>query len=552
MRHLGSAAAAWDAMRRPDTELYRGGRLTTAENWRDAVRPALTSVEQGFLDASLAAEDARLEATQKQLHKERRMVRRLTWLSAGTAGFAVIALVAGLFAGYQSNLAETNAVVSEARRTAALSLEEPDLDRALLLAVEAIRLWDDPEMRVNLVRVISRAPRMVSITRIPEAGVSTSSMSLGQDGSRASVIDSDGDVRLFDLDARTQLGEYAPFANSVVTSAVDPGSGEVAFSEVAGVCADARCDFQRTGTLDLAGGGGNGVTTFEAMGRMAADVEFSADGSLFAAIAPIPASAAPANVALWRTDDEGRVAPILLDLEALGTVPAGWSGTATQLAAVKFSPDGSLLYASGFGPTFAFDTVTGQKVSQIEGDGILAVSPDGRRVAVRDGVLAVRIVDTLGEVDSTVIAVASFPDAADFSPDGRQLAVADGARVVVSDVASGATTETLPMDNGEVSAVQFRPSGDLVTATADGAIITWDVGDWSDDFRTTRSVRPLALGDEDERTIHVEQFDGQTEVVVAEPEVWEAHACEVAGHALSVQEWVELFGDRPYTPACSR
>ena len=28
MRHLGSAAAAWDAMERPDSELYRGGRLT--------------------------------------------------------------------------------------------------------------------------------------------------------------------------------------------------------------------------------------------------------------------------------------------------------------------------------------------------------------------------------------------------------------------------------------------------------------------------------------------------------------------------------------------
>ena len=71
MRHLGSAAAAWDAMARPDSELYRGGRLTTAQHWRDAVDPALTAVEREFLDASAAHETAGLAAAQRQLRKER-------------------------------------------------------------------------------------------------------------------------------------------------------------------------------------------------------------------------------------------------------------------------------------------------------------------------------------------------------------------------------------------------------------------------------------------------------------------------------------------------
>ena len=85
MRHLGSAAAAWDAMGRPDSELYRGGRLTAAQHWRDAVGPALTAVEREFLDASAANETAGLAAAQKQLRKERRMVRRLSWVSVGAA-----------------------------------------------------------------------------------------------------------------------------------------------------------------------------------------------------------------------------------------------------------------------------------------------------------------------------------------------------------------------------------------------------------------------------------------------------------------------------------
>ena len=74
-------------------------------------------------------------------------------------------------AGFQANLAGERATVAEARRVAALALDEPDFDRALLLAVEAIHLWDDSETRVNLVRVISRAPRVTSISRIPEDGV---------------------------------------------------------------------------------------------------------------------------------------------------------------------------------------------------------------------------------------------------------------------------------------------------------------------------------------------------------------------------------------------
>ena len=252
MRHLSATAAAWDAMGRPDSELYRGGRLTTAQHWRDAVDPALTAVEREFLDASAAHETAGLAAAQDQLRKERRMVRRLSWVSAGAATLAIATVTAGLIAGFQANLAGERATVAEARRVAALAIEEPDFDRALLLALEAIGLWDDSETRVNLVRVFSRAPRLTSIIRIQEDGVTPVSMSLAEDGTRASVIDSDHDVRLFDLDDRSQLAEYAPFSRLVVTSAIDPVTGAVAVSETSDPCNEARCDFRRTATLDLA------------------------------------------------------------------------------------------------------------------------------------------------------------------------------------------------------------------------------------------------------------------------------------------------------------
>jgi hypothetical protein len=101
MRHLSAAAAAWDAMGRPDSELYRGSRLATAQQWRDAAGPALTAVERAFLDASAAHRTAGLAAAHMQL-QERRMVRRLSWMSAAAAALAIVAVSASLFAGFQT------------------------------------------------------------------------------------------------------------------------------------------------------------------------------------------------------------------------------------------------------------------------------------------------------------------------------------------------------------------------------------------------------------------------------------------------------------------
>ena len=80
-------------------------------------------------------------------------------------------------------------------------------------------------------------------------------------------------------------------------------------------------------------------------------------------------------------------------LPELGDRIPGAPNWANAFGRVRFSPDGSRLYASGFGPTAIFDTPTGALVGEIAGDGILAVSPDGGSVLVRDGRTAVRIVD---------------------------------------------------------------------------------------------------------------------------------------------------------------
>ncbi|WP_457962671.1 hypothetical protein M1E17_14220 [Arthrobacter sp. D1-29] len=547
MRHLGSAATAWDAMGRPNSELYRGGRQTAAQQWRDAANPALTVVEREFLEACAAAETAGLAATQRQLSKERSMVRRLSWVSAGAAGLAIVAITASLVAGFQANLAGERATVAEARRVAATALEDPDFDRALLLAVEAIQIWDSTETRTNLVRVFARAPRITSITRIQEDGVTPASMSLEKNGTRASVIDSDDDLRLFDLANRSQLGDYSPTGGMMAATAVDPVSGTVAFSQALGLCEALPCVRGRTGTLDLANGGRSGLETYQGLAGAAADVEYSPDGSLFAALATTLWFEPSGSVALWRGGGD----PMLLDLNASGSDPGGASEWGGQFGAVKFAQDGSRLYASRLGPTVVFDTSSGTEIDRIAGNGLLAVSPDGHRILVRDGLLAVRMVDSSGTAAPMTVPLSVFPSVADFSPDGHHFAVASGNRVVVVNTETGDIAETLRNHDGSVTAVEFRSTGELVTAGADGAIITWDLGDWSAKFRNDPFSGSVPfVGENDERTLVLEQSDGSTQVVVAEPAAWEDRACRIAGRVLTEQEWGDLLGARPYSPAC--
>jgi WD40 repeat protein len=90
LRHLSLAADTWDAMGRPDAELYRGVRLTRAMEWRERATPHLNAAEREFLDASQRHADYQREAARRR----RRAVT--TALVAGvvvTATLAAFALV---------------------------------------------------------------------------------------------------------------------------------------------------------------------------------------------------------------------------------------------------------------------------------------------------------------------------------------------------------------------------------------------------------------------------------------------------------------------------
>ena len=229
--------------------------------------------------------------------------------------------------------------------------------------------------------------------------------------------------------------------------------------------------------------------------------------------------------------------------------PDPFSDQVFDFSAVKFSPDGLRMYVSGSRTTIVLETATGEELHRIAGNGILAISPDGSRIAVRDGARAVRIVDPTGVAAPTTVSLTSFPWAADFDPASPQLAIA-AAGVVVASTTTGEITETLVGHDGRVSAAEFRPTGELVTAGIDGAIITWNLGDWSADLPGSVVLRHQMWIEPNERTVMLKETAGGWQHVVSEPAVWEEHACRIAGRVLTEQEWAEFMGPRSYAPAC--
>ena len=94
-RHLAGAADAWDAMGRPDSELYRGARLGRTLEWRERATPDLNDTEAAFLDASVALAESEDPRRRDPGRARAQVNRRLRGALAGVGVLLLLALVAG-------------------------------------------------------------------------------------------------------------------------------------------------------------------------------------------------------------------------------------------------------------------------------------------------------------------------------------------------------------------------------------------------------------------------------------------------------------------------
>ena len=174
--HLSAAADAWEALGRPDSELYRGVRLARALDWRADDGTALTEVERQFLEASSHHAEVEQQSIVERARAQARLIRRLRIVLGGAAVLLVLALVAGVLAVIQSDRANENAaraeqaaVSADARRVGARSQLTDDISLSLLLAAAGVRLDDSPETRANLVAALAERPTLVR-SAPPEGG----------------------------------------------------------------------------------------------------------------------------------------------------------------------------------------------------------------------------------------------------------------------------------------------------------------------------------------------------------------------------------------------
>ncbi len=551
-RRLTDAAREWAVAKSEDKDgyLYSGAPLAVSREWVRLHADELGSAEAEFLAAS---EQAERQREQDALENERRLrgsaeaaaarQSRLGYrllVTASVAGvLAITSCALAVWANKARNDAEaalaklddasreelrnqqraiTLANLADSRRIAYLSASERDkhLDRAVLLAVEALRIDDSIEARSSLFDALLKRPEITSFLHTPEPN-------------SLSVV--------FSPDGKTLAAGYASATS---------GRGGVVLWEVAS--RELKADL----SLITAEGG-------------AASVAFSPDGKTLAT--GYKGGSVAGGVVLWDVDRRERLADKSLDIAEAG------------VESVAFSPDGKTL-AAGYGGRSVAGGVVFWDVSRRQwlaakpltvaegGVESVAFSPDGKTLAAgyasaadgRGGVVLWDVArhERLGN-KSLVVTEAGVESVA-FSHVVGTLAAASGHGVVLWDVdnRNWVAERRLAVEDGLVRSVAFAPDGKTLGAGYSGAagkggVVLWNLGRSErllSDPLTIANGEPQSVAfDAGGKTIAVAYRGGAAGGVVlwnVDLKSWLEQAEKFATRNLSHREWRQYFPDRPY------
>jgi WD40 repeat protein/DNA-binding SARP family transcriptional activator len=456
-RHLIGAAREWEMGGRDPGELYRGARLTAALDWAREHHADLNQLERAFLEASRTAAEREVTDARRRAEREARTSRRLRGLLAGLAGVLVLALVAGGFAlalrsraERQTLVAQRQTVVAESRRLGAQALLEGDLDRSLLLAVEAVHLDDSVDSRSALLTSLLRSRQALRVLR--GDGNQLQNVTLSPDGRTLAAGDNAGSTDLWDTRTGRRLHS--------------PSGWLLAFTR------DGR--LLTTGTFttggylaelwlwDLAPRRIVRVLTMPGEHQDIVEAAFSSDGRFLAA------GTSRGFLIVWDVTSGTRLGPVLRYAHE-----PGLSGN------LAFASEGTRLYTSvQGGKTIVWDVTRRRRVRTIPLGGMLAVSRDGKTLALgqHDGSIILADAAT-GQRRRVLTAHSAAVTRLAFSRDGGSLAsVSDDRTAILWDVATGKTRETLRGHAGSVTGVAFSPDGrTLYTSSLDDSVIAWDL-----------------------------------------------------------------------------
>ena len=140
------------------------------------------------------------------------------------------------------------------------------------------------------------------------------------------------------------------------------------------------------------------------------------------------------------------------------------------------------------------------------------------------------------------------------SPDGRTLAVGGWTSVVrLIDVRTGKLLHELDLAGRGAFTLEFTPDGRTLAVSGwENVASLWDVATGTQigprltagSRRTTLDVSPDGL------RLLMTASNGEGAVWDIDPELWERRACAIANRTLTPEEWAEFLPGRPYEPAC--
>ncbi len=378
---------------------------------------------------------------------------------------AVIASGSAVAARNQRDKAQARARVSLSRQLASDSTlaRSANLDRSLLLGVEAVRASPTVQARGALFAALQHDPGLVGY----HSGGSVGGVAFSADGKTMATGGTDGGV-LWDAQRFRRLRDPIPC-----------GGQEDALT----------CGFRlsQDGNTLAIGGRDASVTLWDVPGwrprlvlrlpspsggQVAKDDRFAVESLDVSRNSRFVAAATHVGAAVWDLET-GQVL-------SQGLAPPEDENDSRDVEDVRFSPDSTMLATQQRGSVRFWDPRTLAPMGDPFGSNAvdLTFSPDGRTLASAgaDGTVILwdvarsRPRKKLAGHRAPVIGVA-------FSPDGRTLASAsDDATVILWDVGARRPLGTLAEHTAAVYGVAFGPDGrTLASVSEDQTVILWDV-----------------------------------------------------------------------------
>ncbi len=180
------------------------------------------------------------------------------------------------------------------------------------------------------------------------------------------------------------------------------------------------------------------------------------------------------------------------------------AGLVAAITALAFSPDGATLYSSAYKEVLVWNVSSGQLARRIGGlNGRvrgLAVSPDGRTLAVADGVPgrsgAVSLIALESGARTVLVNTTDEMLTVAFHPAGKQLAAGGADNVVrVFDIATAQSAAKMEDHSGWITAVAYNDDGKLLASgSQDGTVRIWDTGTYKEILRLPQTPGDAVTG----------------------------------------------------------